>query len=326
MRSSFAAPIIALACALLPIAVVHAQQGNAPSRASLQGRVTDALTGAHISGAAVVLGDGIARAITDANGAYRLTSAIGSYSLVYQSLGYSTVEQSISLMRDTVINVTMTPAALSMDTIQVRAREFMLRGTVADSTGFGLIDARVTLPNGKRDRTNAHGSFKFKLPAEQDAHLAITAFGYLPLDTALTLVGDTAVRATLRTDPIIRAMTMRQLALIDDRSRSLRFAGMPVMDRSTIMQFVNSTVLDMLKQYYGFSLDRVSCVVLDDHVSGAGLAPFVTLVPDKLERVEVLQRGTMMRIYTREYLRRLVSGGRRLPDLSHLDRNGSTCR
>jgi hypothetical protein len=43
-----------------------------------------------------------------------------------------------------------------------------------------------------------------------------------------------------------------------------------------------------------------------------GLDELALILPDELERIEVLERGAMLRIHTREIIKKLLGGGVRL--------------
>jgi hypothetical protein len=56
----------------------------------------------------------------------------------------------------------------------------------------------------------------------------------------------------------------------------------------------------------GGNTRRIRCVVIDDRLYRDGLAMLTTYLPDQLERIEVLDRGTMVRVYTRDFIQRMM--------------------
>jgi hypothetical protein len=64
----------------------------------------------------------------------------------------------------------------------------------------------------------------------------------------------------------------------------------------------------VLRNEYSIHLSRVRCVLVDDKqlppsVDGPMLG---TMNPEDIQRVEVLFNGAMLRIYTREFIRRMI--------------------
>jgi hypothetical protein len=50
----------------------------------------------------------------------------------------------------------------------------------------------------------------------------------------------------------------------------------------------------------------VPCLFIDEHRSLTGLAELMHYLPDMIERVEIIDRGTMVRVYTRRYVQEMI--------------------
>jgi hypothetical protein len=137
----------------------------------------------------------------------------------------------------------------------------------------------------------------------------VLAFGYMPINAILSVFEDTTLVFELEPDPVMQRMIAVQVARLEERSRPHLAAIMPPMDREYLMANRNATALDLIRYRYGQRINRVGCILIDDRQSYNGLDELNHYLPDELERIEMLYRGAMLRIYTRDYLSKLVGGG-----------------
>lgn len=152
----------------------------------LSGRVTDAYTGAPLSGAEVVLNnDDTLRTTTDTDGLYTLTGVPESFTVTVRAPDYAPASETIS--RATRLDVSVRPNTL--------------RGQVTNVyTGEPIAGATVTLAD-LRTTTDAEGRYLLRdLPAEQ-GEITVEADGFAPTTQPFTRTTSLDVR--LRPDTLI---------------------------------------------------------------------------------------------------------------------------
>ncbi len=116
---------------------------EAQQAAVLRGRVMDAAAGTPLEGAEVaVAGDPARRAISEADGAWRLTAEPGRYRLTVRRLGYAVrvVEaEAVPGGGDAPLTIALTPIVLSLDAMVVTAarREQKLKDAVVETELIG---------------------------------------------------------------------------------------------------------------------------------------------------------------------------------------------
>ena len=88
---------------------------------TISGNIKDAANGEDLIGAIVtVKGQPSKGAATNSYGFYSLTLPAGEYTLLYQYVGYNTKEQSLTLQRDTILNLSLNAASKDLDEVVVR--------------------------------------------------------------------------------------------------------------------------------------------------------------------------------------------------------------
>jgi Carboxypeptidase regulatory-like domain len=280
----------------------------------VRGRVIERGTGNPIGGASIQLG-GLPVVVTTTDGDFRFREVEpGRYELRIQALGYADYEQVLLARTDTMLTIELEVMPVPLDTLGVESRSVSIRGLVREKgTRLGLIDVEVLSSIDRSTRTNAAGRFRLKgVPAELPVALEFRGFGYLPFDTIVASSTDTTLNLELEKDPLVQRAISVQVERLDNRSRPYRTPLMPVLDRTELLRNINMSVLDLLKSKYSFFLGRVACILIDDRQSYNGLDELALFLPDRLERIEVLERGAMLRIYTRDYIQKMIGGGVRL--------------
>lgn len=152
----------------------------------LSGRVTDAYTGAPVSGAEVLLNnDDTLRTTTDADGQYTLTGVPESFTVTVRAPDYAPASETIA--RATRLDVSVRPNTL--------------RGQVTNVyTGEPIAGATVTLAD-VRTTTDAEGRYLLRdLPTEQ-GEITVEADGFAPTTQPFTRT--TSLDVTLRPDTLI---------------------------------------------------------------------------------------------------------------------------
>jgi hypothetical protein len=159
---------------------------------TLQGTVTNASTGAALSGVTIQAnGPSNRTAITNASGAYSLQLPVGAYSVSASTFGYQSGSASATVSQGatTVQNFALTPAPSQS-----------LSGTIRDGFGLPVANATVTI-NGTPiapARTNASGQYSFASVPEGAYDVRAEAGGCnTPQSQNVTISGPTTLNFTL---------------------------------------------------------------------------------------------------------------------------------
>ena len=96
---------------------------------------------------------------------------------------------------------------------------------------------------------------------------------------------------------------------------------MPPLDRDEVARWRGAPLDEVLRLEYPAQARRVRCVVVDEWAMTPLQAEgFLTTTPAwEVERMEFLFRGAMFRIYTRDFMRRMLGGGVRLAAPVYVD-------
>lgn len=298
----------------MAVCLASAAPAAAQMRITVQGRVVESGSGSPVASATVEL-EGRPVATTDPAGAFRFDSvAPGAYTVRVTALGYVPADAFAVLRRDTTLLVTLAVAPLPLDPLAVQARRISIRGRVQDSVSReDLFRAEVVTSIDRRTHTNLAGRFRLRdMPAGFPVTIGIRAFGYMPVDIPVIADADTTLTFDMPADPVVQRMLAAQVTRLEERARGYRTAIMPAMNRDELMRRGNSTVLDVLRSRYGIHMRRISCILIDERQTYNGLEELALYFPEEIERVEVLERGAMLRIYTRDFMRKMIGGNVRL--------------
>jgi len=276
----------------------------------LTGRILERGSDQAVAGATVELG-GLATRSSDANGAFLFEDvAPGRYVLRVQALGYSSIDQTVVVVRDTSLAIRLDIAPVPLDTISVAARTITIRGAVTEAeTGTGLIDVDVAIPPNHQDWTDPIGRFELKrVPAGATQMLTVRGFSYLPVSLELAASKDTTLEFQLESDPVAQRMIAVQVQRLETRARPHLASVVRPITRDDLMRMINWNVLDVIKTRYPTRIDRIACILIDDVQTQRGIDELGVMLPDRFERIELLFRGAMLRLYTRDFIRRLSGG------------------
>ncbi len=295
----------ALLMAMVPVPV--AAQGVV----LVQGRVTSS-SGSVLEGVRVEL-EGHAITETSAAGGFRFERVVpGEYSLRIAAVGYVPVVQRLVVRGDTAVTVRLEPIGYRLDSVVVTARTIQVEGRVRDPAGDEVLRyADVFTSQSPPTRTDGHGRFRLKDVWEgTPLALSVAAFGYLPLDTVLIPVDGDRYVFDLRPDTVAQRMIAHQVERIQQRSRGRESVVMRPLDRQALLRSGGGSLLDVLVARYSIHLRRVRCVYVDDRLLPPSMQDEMmgAMNADDAERVEVLFSGVMLRIYTRAFIRRMISG------------------
>jgi hypothetical protein len=314
----------AIAAAALALAVTNLAAQVAS--VTVQGRVVERGTTIGIPAAGVEL-VGTARVVTDANGGFRFPSVVpGRHVVVIERLGYQAQEVPLIIRVDTTLIIELDVTPVQLDTIEVRTRRITLKGRVVDrESGRGLLDADVFVSPDRSTVTGSSGGFRVsRVPAARTVRVTVQALSYLPVTIEFLAERDTTLRFELEPDPIGRRMIAAQVARLETRSNAVAYAKRAV-HRDELVRKANWTIADIVKSHLAGRLG-VQCVILDDQLLAFGMIQLETYLPDELERIEIIDRGTMLRVYTRRYIQRLMSNRPLAPIVLVKTPRGVICR
>ena len=298
------------AAALLFLPYGWATAAAAQTPITVDGGVYASDSGAGIENAIVTL-EGYGSVLTSASGAFRFESVeAGERSLDVVAFGYAGATLALSLQADATVDVALTPEPIAVDSLAVDLESLDFDGRAQDpERDLRLIGAEVLSSQGHDERTDAHGRFDLDDVYEDvPLRIVIRSFGYLPLDTTLVPDDERRHEFDLTVDSAVQRVIDMQVERIIEVTRGRRSVLRP-MDRERLLRFAGTyTVYDMLLAEYGYRLERVVCIVVDEEqiLSSWGWRSYLsTMLPEELERVEFLFGGGMLRIYTRDFIRRM---------------------
>jgi hypothetical protein len=288
----------------------------------VEGRITDP-NGTGIENAIVEL-EGRDPMLTSGIGSFRFEDVgAGTYVLAVRALGYAPTSRSISVNENVMLAIVLEPAPFELDPVIVVAPdEIDLDGRVRDPTrDVHIMGADVWTSQGEQGTTDAHGRFSLDALEEVPIMVAIRAFGYLPLDTVLVPTEDDDYDFDLAVDPLVDRMIEVEIERLKERAGGLRAVTMRPMNRDDLLRWVGLPLGDVLRAGYPGRVQRVRCVIVDE----VALTPQMVgptlenLLVQEVERIEFLFRGAMLRIYTREFMRRMIGGGLELGAPTYVD-------
>ncbi|MHB1327038.1 MAG: carboxypeptidase-like regulatory domain-containing protein [Gemmatimonadales bacterium] len=284
----------------------------AQNAVTVQGRVTAVDRPATVEGARVEL-QGHGQTETSATGAFRFERVLpGSYALRVTAVGYAPAVLQLEIRSDTTVTVQMTAVGYRLDSVVVRARTVDVEGLVQDKVrDLAVVDADILSSQSPPTLTNRLGQFRLEDVWEgSQLALSVSAFGYLPVDTVLIPTDGERYVFNLVSDPVAERMIARQIERLEQRSRGRLSVLMRPLDREALLRSGGGSLRDMLRDKFGVHGRRIQCILVDDRVLPPSVdGPILgTMSAKDVERVEVLFGGVMVRIYTREFIRRMISG------------------
>jgi hypothetical protein len=299
----------------------------AQSTASLSGRVVERGVNAGLAGATIEIAG--RRVATDIMGRFSVTGlSTGRQLLKVTAFGYLGREVPILIRGDTTVVIELETSPIPLDPVFVEGRTVTVRGEIYERGGdLPLINVEVRIEPHRESLTDSNGRFKIEdVPAGPTLRLSVRGFGYLPIESIVSVFEDTTLVINLEPDPLVQRMIQHQVERLEKRARPFFTAVMPAMDRDYLLRNRNATALDLIRHRYRLFLGRVRCILIDDRQRYNGLDELAHFFPDELERIEVLDRGRMLRIYTRDYIRTMVGGEVELATPLFVPANPPFCR
>lgn len=288
---------------------------------ALTGEVVDAETGYAVAGAVVILGEAGQR-LTGATGGFSFQRIpAGTYTLTVRMLGYRSWERTLTLDGDQELRIELVRQAIALDTLLVEVRNVTLRGRVRDeTTGDPLHRALILVPPDHEARADVAGGFRIQgIRTASPVTVEVRAFGYLPAIAVVPPDIDERLEFELEEDPIARSMIARQMERLDERAGS-HPAWVRVVDREDALLRARWTAWTLVRARLGHRRG-IGCLFVDEQEvlrdpweSGWFQEYLEGILATDVERIEIhsLNRVIMVRVYTRDFTRRMVAGDVRL--------------
>jgi hypothetical protein len=312
----------------------------AQTGALVMGRVVEQGTNYEINGAVVEL-VGYGRTLTSLGSFHFQEVSSGPHVIRVTAYGYEPETRDVVVDSITIVDFELRVAPIAIDSLTVDIRVMEVEARVRDAEhGFGIVDALV-FTRWEMLETDDHGRFEIEsFPEGQALPLRVQAFGYLPVDTVLLPSRDSIYEFVLEEDTEVRALIDAQVERLEERVGFRWSAMLKPLNRDDLVSYAGSaTMWDVLLLRYRRWLDQVKCVVLDEQVIGLKSGPIhntlysaqaamTQLLPEEIERVEFHAfggnfGGSIMRVYTRDFMRDLVVGTAEL--VSHPYATGINC-
>jgi len=302
-----------------------------PGAASAQeitvtGRVVERTQSSWIGGATVRL-SGSPPFFTDLDGAFRFSRVIpGRHTLTVQALGYRTRSMELMIQSDTTITIELDPDPIVLDSLLVGSRSgtIRIRGEIFDAqTGDRVLYAQVTVQPDFSTFDALLGRFTAKkVPIGRAVTVLVEAIEYLPARIALITEADTSLTVEMEPDSVAIRLLAQKAQMLEARSLSLP-VRQRVLDKEELARYAAWPAREAIVTHLGMSGTRAfrermtkdpHCIFIDDRQQ-FHLAFLWGLGAGEIERVELYDRGRMVRVYTKRYVMGL--GAKELPPLSY---------
>jgi hypothetical protein len=277
----------------------------------VQGRVVERGTAEPINAATVEL-SGVGRVLTNATGAFVFINAKpGRRNLKISMFGYRTFETRVDISGDTTVAVELEVEAVRVQGVTATNRTYTIKGEVLDQKGEPVMDVDVLLGTQRKTGSNANGRFKLtRVPVGQPQLVQVRGLGLLPYAVQIDASQDTTIRVVLSPDPIGLRMIDQQITRLEVRTRGVG-QSLRQVDREALMRLSTVSLYDVVVRLLppapgGPGTREVPCLFIDERRSVAGMAELMSYLPDEIERVEIIARGVMVRVYTRRYVQEMI--------------------
>lgn len=297
--------------------------------ATVRGRIVERTQGSWIGGAAVRL-SGSPPYFTNLDGRFQFAGvAPGRHTLTVEAMGYRARSLELLIRTDTAMAVEMEPDPIVLDSLLVRAGEITIRGEIRDARdGQRVFDARVSVLPGFPAVRAVRGGFTVRrVPVGRAATVIVESLGFLPARIALITESDTTLTVDLEPDPVGLRMLAAQVQKLEMRSRSVPYSRR-VIDQENLDGYAGWSVLDIVNNQlarFGRRGARLTtdsfhpCLFVDD-VQQMHLGLLWSLAGGDVARIEIYDRGGMIRIYTQRFLVRTL--GREPTTLVYIEEVG----
>ena len=288
--------LVAVAITALRFGTVSAQT------AIVKGVVVERGSGEPLNLADIELA-GSPRAVSNPRGEFVFPNVRpGRRKLTVKLLGYRNYETTLEIKGDMEVRVELEIEPVPVAGVAAANRTYTIRGEVTEkASGEPVIDAETLLGTNRRTATNMNGTFKFsKVRVGQPVVIQVRAIGMMPADLRVDADNDTTLQFQLVPDPIGQGLLAQQVARLEKRTAGIG-QSVQTIGRETLLRS-NETMYDLVRRRVQAYRRVVRCLFIDERISGVGIEELMLFLPQQVERVEFIDRGTMVRVYTRRYV------------------------
>jgi hypothetical protein len=276
------------------------------------GRVIERGRSTPIAGATVEV-RGVAERITDERGEFRFTDLeTGTYTVRVRALGYQLLDRQLAVVADTTLTIVLDVDPVLLDSIRADARIVSLTGRVTDRTsGRAVADATVHLGPDREAVTNLAGRFRVRRIAEgYPTAVEVSALAYLPARLTVIPEEGRSIDIALEPDSVGVRMIERQVEKLHTRVEAIA-TSLHAIDRATLLRTPGWTARDVVVSRLPYNR-RIQCLVIDERPFLGGDVRDVlrSFLAEEIERIEILGRGAMVRVYTRRFMQQMIRGAR----------------
>jgi hypothetical protein len=308
--------LAAIAAALLPAGVAAQAVVPVEGLVLLEG-------GGAIEGALVEL-EGLTPTMTDPLGAFRFEDVpAGPRRIRVTAFGYLTRTDTVDIRADQPLRVVLDAAPFRLDSLIVSARRMELQGRVRDpEREVDVVGAEIWTGFGEATESGGAGRFEVEAWEGVPVRILVRAFRYLPLDTVVNPGGE-RITLVLEEDPLVARMLSVEVERLDERAGGRMAVGMRPLGREELDRWRGAPLDEVLRFEFPRRSRRVRCVVLDEQalMPMAAEGVLLTLPAREVERMEFLFDGAMLRIYTANFMRRMLGRGLELRQPVYVDQS-----
>ena len=295
---------------------------------TVTGLVVERTQASWIGGATVRL-SGSPPFFTNLDGAFQFTRVTpGRHTLTVQALGYETRSIDLVVQADTALLIEMDPDPIVLDSLLVRTGNIRIRGDIRDAqTGQRVLYAQVTVRPGFSTVGAISGRFTVKkVPIGRAVTVLVEAVEYLPARIALITEADTSLTIELEHDSIGIRLLAQKVRALEARSNSIPYRRRDI-DKEEMARWAGWTIYEIVQRQISMMsfgrpgrnrarrLDEPPCLFIDDQQQ-MHIAFLWGLSAGEVERVEIYDRGGMIRVYTKRFVVGL--GVKQLPSILYI--------
>ncbi len=295
---------------------------------TVTGLVVERTQASWIGGATVRL-SGSPPFFTDLDGAFRFNRVTpGHHTLTVQALGYQTRSVELEIQADTTLLIEMDPDPIVLDSLLVRTGNIRIKGDIRDAqTGRRVLYAQVTVRPGFSTVGAISGRFTVKkVPIGRAVTVLVEAVEYLPARIALITEADTSLTIGLEHDSVGIRLLAQKVQALEARSNSIPYRRRDI-DKEEMVRYAGWTIHEIVQRQLSMMSfgrsgrnrarmpDEPQCLFIDDRQQ-MHFAFLWGLSAGEVERVEIYDRGGMIRVYTKRFVVGL--GAKQLPSILYM--------
>jgi hypothetical protein len=279
------------------------------------------------------------RVSTNANGDFEIRALRpGRYTVVVEALGYKTVRTTVLVQGNGTAEIQMDPAPLPLPPVRAATALVTLSGAVTNKhTGEVAPYLTVRLDDGDQASTNAAGWFRFRRIAPGTHRITLEGFGWQPTEIEVDIPRDSTIRVVIDRDAVADGIIAAQIAKLSERVRSVA-SPLMTLDRKEFLFSRAPTPVDAIQGRGGLVLNDCypskvrACVgsappivYIDEQRIPCGLDVLRGYTNSSIQRIEIIDHGNIVRVYTIWFIERMNEGRVVLQPIVPWDRRERDC-